>query len=142
MAQNTYSGTIENTAHVTGKEYDEDVPSEDVEVKKPNITGTKESDPASGTEVTAEDTITYTIYLSNQGTAPGEVIAKDEIPEDTTICKRKHKTWRTKFQENLTADDLTNGIRVQLNADESTTLEFKVTVNDIDNDTPIKTLQV
>ena len=139
LAQNTYSGTIENTAHVTGKEYDEDVPSEDVEVKKPNITGTKESDPASGTEVTAEDTITYTIYLSNQGTAPGEVIAKDEIPEDTTFVKGSIKLGG-QVQENLTADDLTNGIRVQLNADESTTLEFKVTVNDIDNDTPIKNI--
>ena len=129
----TYESTIENIAVVDGKETNEVTE----EVHKPNITATKESDPASGKEVTAGNTITYTINLSNQGTAPGEAIVKDEIPEGTTFVTGSIKVGG-QAQTSLTVEDLANGIRVDLEAGESKVLEFTVTVNNLDNDTQIR----
>ena len=129
----TYESTIENIAVVDGKETNEVTE----EIHKPNITATKESDPTSGKEVTAGNTITYTINLSNQGTAPGEAIVKDEIPEGTTFVTGSIKVGG-QAQTSLTVEDLANGIRVDLEAGESKVLEFTVTVNNLDNDTQIR----
>ena len=135
LPEGTYEDTIENTAIVNGTETNEVTE----EVHKPNITATKESNLESGAEVTAGNTITYTINLSNQGTAPGEVVVKDEIPEGTTFVAGSIKVGG-QSQASSTAEDLANGITVQLNADESTTVEFKVTVNDLENGTPIRNI--
>ena len=135
LPEGTYEDTIENTAIVNGTETNEVTE----EVHKPNIKATKESNPESGAEVTAGNTITYTINLSNQGTAPGEVVVKDEIPEGTTFVAGSIKVGG-QSQASSTAEDLANGITVQLNADESTTVEFKVTVNDLENGTPIRNI--
>ena len=128
----TYEGTIENIAVVDGKETNEVTE----EIHKPNITAIKESEPESGKEVTAGNTITYKINLRNQGTAPGETIVKDEIPEGTTFVTRSIKLDGEAIEND--AEDLANGIRVDLESGESKVLEFTVTVNDLGNNTQIR----
>ena len=129
--EESYQYIIENTAHVTGSEYDQDVPSEDVEVKKPHIVANKTSDPVSGTQVTQGEEITYYIYVNNDGTAPTTVTVKDEIPEGTTFVENSIKLEGsgTYGLEDLT----TNGIEIELNSKEDKTVEFTVTVNDLNN---------
>ena len=130
-----YEGTISNTATVNATDTNEVTE----EVHKPNITATKEVYPLSGSTVTAGNIITYTIKLTNQGTAPGEVIVKDEIPEGTSFVKGSIKVGE-QAQASLTADDLANGITVSLNAGETKNVEFKVTVNDIENKDSIRNI--
>ena len=130
-----YEGTIRNTATVN-----ETVTNEVTEeIHKPNITATKESETVSGLEVTAGNTITYTIKLTNQGTAPGEVIVKDEIPEGTSFVRGSIKVGE-QAQTSLTEDNLANGILVSLNAGEAKNVEFKVSVNDIENGETIRNI--
>ena len=131
----TYEGTIENIAVVDGKETNEVTE----EVHKPNIIATKESDPISGSTVTAGETITYKINLNNQGTAPGEVVVKDEIPTEASFVAGSIKV-DGQAQANLTAEDLANGITVSLDARENKVLEFTVTVNDLENGTTIRNI--
>ena len=135
LPEGTYEGTIENTAIVNGTPTDEVTE----EVHKPNITATKESEPASGIEVTDGNTITYTIKLTNQGTAPGEVIVKDTIPTGTSFVRGSIKVGE-QAQTSLTEDNLANGITVFLNAGETKNVEFKVTVNDIENGATIRNI--
>ena len=130
-----YEGTISNTATVNGTDTNEVTE----EVHKPNITATKESEPVSGLDVTAGNTITYTIKLTNQGTAPGEVIIKDTIPTGTSFVKGSIKVGE-QAQTSLTEENLANGITVSLNAGETKNVEFKVTVNDIENGETIRNI--
>ena len=130
-----YEGTISNTATVNATDTNEVTE----EVHKPNITATKEAYPLSGSTVTAGNIITYTIKLTNQGTAPGEVIVKDEIPEGTSFVKGSIKIGE-QAQISLTEENLANGITVSLNAGETKNVEFKVIVNDLDNGTPIRNI--
>ena len=131
----TYEGIIRNTATVNGTDTNEVTE----EIQKPNITATKESDPASDLDVTAGNTITYTIKLTNQGTAPGEVIVKDTIPTGTSFVKGSIKVGE-QAQTSLTEENLANGITVSLNAGETKNVEFKVTVNDIENGATIRNI--
>ena len=133
LPDGTYEGIIRNTATVNGIVTNEVTE----ETHKPNITATKESDPASDLDVTAGNTITYTIKLTNQGTAPGEVIVKDTIPTGTNFVRGSIKVGE-QAQTSLTEDNLANGISVSLNAGETKNVEFKVTVNDIENGATIK----
>ena len=130
-----YEGTISNTATVNGTDTNEVTE----KVHKPNITATKESEPVSGLDVTAGNTITYTIKLTNQGTAPGEVIIKDTIPTGTSFVKGSIKVGE-QAQTSLTEENLANGITVSLNAGETKNVEFKVTVNDIENKDSIRNI--
>ena len=135
LPENTYEGIIRNIANVNGTVTNEVIE----EVHKPNITATKEAYPLSGSTVTAGNIITYTIKLTNQGTAPGEVIVKDEIPEGTSFVKGSIKVGE-QAQTSLTEENLANGITVSLNAGETKNVEFKVIVNDLDNGTPIRNI--
>ena len=130
-----YEGTISNTATVNATDTNEVTE----EVHKPNITATKEAYPLSGSTVTAGNIITYTIKLTNQGTAPGEAIVKDEIPTGTSFVKGSIKVGE-QAQTSLTEENLANGITVSLNAGETKNVEFKVTVNDIENKDSIRNI--
>ena len=139
LAQDTYSGIIENTAHVTGSEYDQDVPSEDIDVKKPHIVANKTSDPANGTEVTQGNEITYYINVNNDGEAPTTVTVKDNIPLGTTFKDGSIKVEGSSDTYEL-ADLTTTGIEIELDAKEDKTVEFTVTVNDLNNGTDISNI--
>ena len=85
------------------------------------------------------DIITYTIELDNsKGTAPSTVTVKDEIPEGTTFVEGSVKVGGIATED--TAENLSNGVSVDLNAGETKTVEFKVKVNDIENGTEIKNI--
>ena len=143
LEANKYDGTIENTAHVKEDEYDQDVPSEEVEVKKPHITATKTSDPASGNTVKLNDTITYTITLTNDGTAPDTVQVIDEAPSGTSFVAGSIKVNGETLVENNTEENLADGIEVNVPAktdagNGTATVSFEVTVNDINDQDPIE----
>ena len=125
---------ISNTATVDGN------PTEEVttEVRKPNVEISKSSDPASGENVENGEEITYIIGLDNStGTAPTTVKVKDTVPTETTFVRGSIKVGAEERPE-LTQDNLQQGIDVELQAGESKNLEFKVTVNDLDNGTIIR----
>ena len=128
LPENTYESIIRNIANVDGTDTQEVTKN----VYKPNFTFNKDSDPANGEEVTAGNTITYRITVENIGKAPGEVVVKDEIPEGTTFVRGNIKVGE-QAQTSLTEDSLLNGISLSLNAGETKNVEFKVTVNDIEN---------
>ena len=135
LEEGIYEDTIENTAIVDGNNTNEVTE----EVHKPHVVPSKTSNPASGEEVTAGNEITYTISLRNDGTAPGEVTVKDEIPEGTTFVPGSIKVGGESRAE-LTQDDLTSGIDVDVSEGQTTTVEFKVTVNDINNEDKIRNI--
>src|SRR5699024_6781137 len=62
---------------------------------------------------------------------------KDEIPLGTTFIDGSVKIGGEERRE-ITADSLREGIEVELQAHESKNVEFKVTVNDLDNGTIIE----
>ena len=76
MGEDELTEKIKNTADVNGKE----VPSEDVEVDKPQISITKSSDPENKAKVKAGQDITYSIKVANKGTAPEQILIKETIP--------------------------------------------------------------
>ena len=81
--------------------------------------------------------ITYIITLDNStGKAPATVVVKDSIPTGTTFVPGSIKVKGSSTGNS--AEELASGIEVNLNAGESTTLEFKVTVNDLDARIPNK----
>ena len=123
---------LKNTAIVDGQNTNETT----TVVNKSNLTFTKTSDPTPGTEVKKGDEITYTINLNNSGTMEADAIVKDSIPEGTSFVAGsiKVKDAETDYDET----DLESGIRIPVDASESTTLSFKVTVNDLDNGATIK----
>ena len=133
LPEGIFEYIIRNTAIVDGK------PTEEVteEVNKPNVIPSKSSTPDNGTEVKVGDPITYTITLDNsKGTAPDTVVVKDNIPEGTTFVEGSIKINDVPTEE--TAETLANGIEVHLNPAEIKEVEFQVTVNDLDNGTPIR----
>ena len=141
----TLTATIRNVATINKAPDDpesEDEPTNETEttVNKSNLQYSKTSNPASGNTVKEGDEITYTIHLDNTtGTAPISVIVKDEIPEGTTFVAGSIRV-NDEVQEGLNATDLSNGINVDLEAGESKDIEFKVTVNDLDNGDEIRNI--
>ena len=128
LATNKYDGTVQNTAKVDEK----DTPSEDVEIKKPHVVAHKESTPANGENVKAGQEITYRIVLDNtEGTAPGTVTVKDEVPEGTTYKDSSMMLDGIPVDNN--AQDLANGLNVTVPAGQTSTLSFTVTVNNLEN---------
>src|SRR5699024_1300920 len=98
----------------------------------------KEASPAN-VDVKQNDIITYTIKLDNStGTAPTTVNVKDTVPEGTSFVTGsiKVKDITNSTEESLsdkTAEDLANGIDVDLAAHQTKTIEFQVTVLDNEN---------
>ena len=139
------TATIRNVATINKDPNDpesEDEPTNETEttVNKSNLQYNKTSNPASGNTVKEGDEITYTIHLDNTtGTAPISVVVKDEIPEGTTFVDGSIRV-NSEAQEGLNATNLANGINVDLEAGESKDIEFKVTVNDLDNGDEIRNI--
>ena len=141
----TLTETIRNVATINkdpGDPESEDEPTNETEttVNKSNLQYNKTSNPASGNTVKEGDEITYTIHLDNTtGTAPISVVVKDEIPEGTTFVDGSIRV-NSEAQEGLNATNLANGINVDLEAGESKDIEFKVTVNDLNNGDKIRNI--
>ena len=118
--------TIRNVATVNGK----DTPETDTEYQEPVISQNKTADK---TAVVEGETITYTITVTNNGSAEGTVIVRDEIPTNTTFVANSIKVndGATSFKE----EDLASGIEVSVPAKSgetagTTTVTFQVTVNE------------
>ena len=106
-------------------------------VNKADLKFNKSASPEDESEVKNGDEITYTITLDNStGTAPTVAIVQDDVPEGTTFVEGSIKVEGS--NEEYTLDDLINGITVNLNANETKTVEFKVRVNDLDNGVKIE----
>lgn len=106
------------------------------DVKKPDITETKESIPTNGTNVKLNDFITYKIVLENKGTAPGDAIIRDTVPTGTTFVDGSIKiNGESNYKDiNLSqkkATDLADGITLTVEPQKQMTLEFQVKVNDM-----------
>ena len=109
-------------------------------VNKSDLKYNKSANPESGSTVKVGDEITYTIHLDNsKGTAPTSTIVKDTIPTGTTFVKDSIVVGG-QAQVGKTADDLANGIQVDLAAGESKDVVFKVTVNDLNNGDTIRNM--
>ena len=132
LDEGIYIKELKNTAVVDGQNTNETT----TVVNKSNLTFTKTSDPAPGTEVKKGDEITYTINLNNSGTMEADAIVKDNIPEGTTFVSNS-----IKINDGDTSYDETNlesGINVPVGINETVKVSFKVTVNDLDNGAEIK----
>ena len=102
-------------------------------VNKSNVKFWKEAEPEEETDVKQGDTITYHIKLDNStGTAPASVTVKDNIPQGTTLVEGSI-TVEGKDLSKATTETLAEGISVDLQAYETKTLTFQVTVGDLDN---------
>ena len=133
LSTDEFTKTLTNKATVDGKETNE----VQTTVNKPDVQISKSSNPASGEDVVKDQEITYTITLNNsKGTAPSRVNVKDEVPEGTTFVPGSIMLDTDTLPNN--ADDLKNGIQVDVSAHQTRTLSFKVSVNDLDNGTQIK----
>ncbi len=112
--------------------------SEGFTITNTRIKYSKESDPESGTTVTNGDEITYIIHLDNTaGSVAMKVKVKDTIPAGTTFVEGSI-TIGGEVQGNLKAQDLEDGIEVNLEAGESKDVTFTVRVNDLENGESIR----
>ena len=138
----TLEGTIVNTATINKNPDDPESPDEptnetETEIKKADLEANKVASAEDGDTVKEGDEITYTINLDNtNGTAPADVLVKDNIPEGTTFVEGSI-TINDEAQEELTETNLAEGIRLEVPAGESTKVEFKVTVGDLENGTKV-----
>ena len=105
--------SVRNTAVI-----DDNKPTEEVETKVANITGTKTVDK---TEAKVGDTLTYTIALTNNGNADGTVTVTDEIPTGTRI-KDENTTGYNKETNTMTWSN------VEVKAGKSVELTLEVVV--------------
>jgi len=107
--------SVRNTAII-----DDNKPTEEVETKVANITGTKTVDK---TEAKVGDTLTYTIKLTNSGNGDGKVTVTDEIPTGTRI-KDENTTGYNKETNTMTWSN------VEVKAGKSAKLALEVVVDD------------
>ena len=105
--------SVTNKAVIDGNK-----PTEEVETKVANITGTKTVDK---TEAKVGDTLTYTITLTNNGNADGTVTVTDEIPTGTRI-KDENTTGYNKATNTMIWSD------VEVKAGKSVELTLEVVV--------------
>ena len=106
--------SVSNTATVGN------TPTEEVETKVANITGTKSVDK---TEAKVGETLTYTITLTNSGNGDGKVTVTDRVPEGTTIKDPEINGYDSKTNIMTWKD-------VEVKAGKSVELTFEVIVND------------
>ena len=108
---------------------------ETVTVYNPILSIGKSADPE---KVSEGDTITYTIRVKNDGKVDGLATIKDNIPTGTTFTdgsiQINGETTYTLNNEVIdlttkTANDLLQGIQVNVPAEDSVTLTFEVTVD-------------
>ena len=105
--------SVTNKAVIDGNK-----PTEEVETKVANITGTKTVDK---TEAKVGDTLTYTITLTNSGNGDGKVTVTDEIPTGTRI-KDENTTGYNKETNTMTWSN------VEVKAGKSVELTLEVVV--------------
>ncbi len=137
LGDGEYRKELKNTATIDNEPTNEVTTT----VTKANITAHKESDPASGTKAKEGDTITYRIRVRNDGTRSGTVLVKDTVPTGTTFVEGSIKVGNDGNLEEhpeMTADNLSQGISVNLGIGEEKVVEFKVTVNKLVDGTAIK----
>ena len=118
--------TIRNVATVN----DKDTPGTETKYQEPVISQNKTADK---TAVVEGETITYTITVTNNGSAEGTAIVRDEIPTNTTFVDESIKV--NEADTSYTADSLASGIEVNVPAKSgetagTTTVTFQVTVNE------------
>ena len=106
--------SVRNTAVI-----DDNKPTEEVETKVANITGTKTVDK---TEAKVGDTLTYTITLTNNGNADGTVTVTDEIPTGTRIKDENTTGYNNKATNTMIWSD------VEVKAGKSVELTLEVVV--------------
>ena len=106
--------SVSNTATIGN------TPTEVVETKVANITGTKSVDK---TEAKVGETLTYTITLTNSGNGDGKVTVTDRVPEGTTIKDSEINGYDSKTNIMTWKD-------VEVKAGKSVELTFEVIVND------------
>ncbi len=125
------SDSIRNTAVVNGKQTNA------TETKIANITTTKSSvgirngqQLAEGAPLHEFDVIEYTLTATNSGNGKGSVVITDEVPAGTTLVEDSIKLdGKGSYSES----DLNNGIDVELEANTSKAITFKVTVNKLNS---------
>ena len=128
-------GTDEFTKTITNQATVDDEETNEVQtiVNKPDVQISKSANPPSGQDVIKDQEITYTITLNNsRGTAPDRVTVVDEIPEGTEYVANSLKV-NGAVQEG----DISHGLAVDLNASETKTIEFKVKVQDLEDEATI-----
>ena len=113
--------SVTNKAVIDGNK-----PTEEVETKVANITGTKTVDK---TEAKVGDTLTYTITLTNNGNADGTVTVTDEIPTGTRIKDENTTGYNNKATNTMIWSD------VEVKAGKSVELTLEVVVKDDTTDT-------
>ncbi len=127
---------ITNTANVDGK----DTNAVDTIYSEPIISQSKEmSTENSHDYVITNETITYSIVVTNTGTLGKTVVIKDTVPQGTTFVEGSVKV--DGGSEDYSEEDLKNGIKVKIPSRKTSSsgaakvvVSFKVTANDI-NDT-------
>ena len=97
---------------------------ETVTVYNPILSIEKSANPE---EVSEGDTITYTITVENDGKVDGLATIKDNIPTGTTFTNASIEINNETTTK--TANELAQGIQINVPAEDSVTLTFKVTVN-------------
>ena len=120
--------TISNTATVN----DTEIGAVTHRYVEPIISGNKAVTTQNNLNYVVEgETITYTITVENKGFLAGKATIKDQIPDGTTFVESSVK--ENNEETTYTAEDLRNGIEVDVPAQGSTTLSFKVTVNTLED---------
>ena len=114
---------IKNQAKVNEEPTDET----ETTYQEPVISAEKTSNK---TAVAVGEEIEYTITATNNGTAAGEAVIKDEVPEGTTFVEGSIKV-NGEAKPELGETDLNNGIVEEVEANGGkVTVSFKVTVNE------------
>ncbi len=116
-------------------------------VKKPKLSYSKESSPATGAKVQKDEIIKYTITISNtEGTAPGRVLVKDDVPNGTSFVNGSieidgNSSYTLDDREIPLGEkgqaDLQKGFEIEVAEGETRKLSFRVRVEDYENDTKI-----
>ena len=130
---------IRNTATVDGEETEEVTDT----VNKSKLTFNKTSESENSLDYVVEgEKITYTINLSNEGTAPTTTIVKDSAPEGTTFAQGsivvKVDNVQINTDKTYTEEELVQGISVEVPAGKTASVSFQVTVNNLNDGTLIK----